>query len=308
MSRLRQALADYLRLRRALGYRLERPEKLLGQFISYLEQVGVETVTIEHALAWACLPSNGNANWWAHRLSVVRVFAAYLHTVDPAAEVPPSDLLPWRPCRARPYIYSDDEVAALMEAATMFPSPLRVATYQTLIGLLACTGIRVGEAIRLDRDDFDPDDGLLTVRFGKFGKTRELPLHPTTVAAIDRYRRRRDRHRPPATAAALFISPAGTRLLYCNVHATFRQLRDRAGLAPGSGPARPRIHDLRHTFAVRTLLEAYRDGHDVQHRLALLSTYLGHVNPDATYWYLSAAPELMALAAQRLEHQPRSRP
>ncbi|MEW6476578.1 MAG: tyrosine-type recombinase/integrase [Actinomycetota bacterium] len=307
MSRLRQSLADYLTLRRALGYRLERPEKLLGQFISYLEGVGAETVTIERALAWACLPSDGNANWWAHRLSVVRVFAAYLHTVDPAAEVPPPDLLPWRPCRAQPYIYSDDEVTALMAAAAMFPSPLRVATYQTLIGLLACTGIRVGEAIRLDRDDFDPGGGLLTVRFGKFGKTRELPLHRTAVAAIDRYRRQRDRHQPPATSPALFISPAGTRLLYCNVHATFRQLRTRAELAPGSGPCRPRIHDLRHSFAVRTLLEAYRDGHDVQHRLALLSTYLGHVNPGATYWYLSAVPELMSLAAQRLEQQ-QSRP
>ena len=185
----------------------------------------------------------------------------------------------------------------------MFPSPLRVATYRTLIGLLACTGIRVGEAIRLDRDDFDPDDGVLTVHFGKFGKTRELPLHPTAVAAIDRYRRQRDRHQPPATTPSLFISPAGTRLLYCNVHATFRQLRARAGLTPGSGPARPRIHDLRHSFAVRTLIEAYRDGHDVQHRLAVLSTYLGHVDPGATYWYLSAAPELMVLAAQRLENQ-----
>lgn len=307
MSPLRQALADYLRLRRALGYRLERPEKLLGQFISYLEQVGAETVTVEHALAWARLPRNGNVNWWAHRLSVVRVFAAYLHTVDPAAEVPPADLLPWRPCRATPYIYSDGEVIALMEAAAMFPSPLRVATYQTLIGVLACTGIRVGEAIRLDRDHFDPDGGLLTVHFGKFGKTRELPLHPTTAGAIDRYRRQRDHHQPPATTPALFISPAGTRLLYCNVHTTFRQLRARAGLTPGSGPARPRIHDLRHSFAVRTLLDAYRDGHDVQHRLTLLSTYLGHVNPGATYWYLSAAPELMALAAQRLEQQ-QSRP
>jgi integrase len=308
MSPLRQALADYLTLRRALGYKLERPEKLLGQFISYLEAVGADTVTTEHALAWARLPSNGNSNWWAHRLSVVRVFAAYLHTVDPAAEVPPTDLLPWHPRRASPYLYSDDDVAALIDAATTLRSSLRVATYQTLLGLLAVTGMRVGEAIRLNRDDFDHEVGLVTVHFGKFGKTRELPLHPTTVDALSRYRRQRDRHQPPPTTPALFISPAGTRLLYCNVHATFRQLRSRAGLSPGAGSSRPRIHDLRHSFAVRTLLEAYRDGHDVQHRLALLSTYLGHVDPGATYWYLSAAPELLAIAAQRLDQHQRSRP
>jgi len=180
-------------------------------------------------------------------------------------------------------------------------SSLRVATYRTLIGLLAVTGLRVGEAIRLDRCDLDLTHELLVVRDSKFGKSREVPLHPSTVRALRDYRRLRDRLQPTPSTPALFISPARTRLIYCNVHATFRQLRRRAGLQPRSASCRPRIHDLRHTFAIRTLLDGYQTDGDVQPRLALLSTYLGHVNPDSTYWYLSAAPELLALAGQRLE-------
>lgn len=307
MSALREALADYLRLRRSLGYKLERHEKLLDQFIVYLDDAGVDTVTTEHALAWAQLSDSFDGNWWAHRLSVVRGFATYLHTVDPAAEVPARDLLPWQPRRASPYLYSHSDISAVVSAATTLRSPLRVATYQTLIGLLAVTGMRVGEAIRLDRGDVDLDAGVAMVRQTKFGKTRELPLHPTTVAALRGYLRHRDRHRPPARTPAVFISPAGTRLLYCNVHSTFQRLTRHAGLQPRSASCRPRIHDLRHSFAVHTLLDAYRDGHDVAHRLAALSTYLGHTNPAGTYWYLSAAPELMALAAARLDQHHKDR-
>jgi len=301
MSPLRQALADYLRLRRALGYKLERAGKLLPQFLDYLEQTGTEIVTIERALAWASLPAGGSRRWWAFRLSVVRGFAAYLHSLDPAHEVPPPDLLPDRSRRATPYLYTDAEIAALIAAAGGLRFPLRVATYRTLIGLLAATGMRVGEAIRLDRGDLDLAHELLVVRDSKFGKTRELPLHPSTIRALRDYLHLRDRLQPSSQTPALFVSPAGTRLLYCNVHATFRQLRDAAGLQPRSGRCRPRIHDLRHSFAIRTLLDAYHDEDDVQQRLSLLSTYLGHVNPGATYWYLSAAPELLALAGQRLE-------
>jgi len=215
--------------------------------------------------------------------------------------VPAAELLPGRPRRATPYLYSDVEIAALIAAADTLRFPLRVATYKTLIGLLAVTGMRVGEAIRLDRDDLDLAHELLVVRDGKFGKSRELPLQPSTIRALRDYLRLRDRLHPAPSAPALLISPAGTRLLYCNVHATFRQLRRRAGLQPRSASCRPRIHDLRHTFAVRTLLDAYRSEADVQARLPLLSTYLGHVDPGATYWYLSAAPELLALAGERLE-------
>jgi integrase len=301
VSPLRQALAGYLGVRRALGYKLARPEKLLGQFISYLETAGATTITVEHALAWATLPA-GDASWHAYRLSAVRGFAAYLRTTDPSAEVPPADLIPWRPRRATPYLYSDSDITTLIAAAASLRFPLRTATYQTLIGLLAVTGMRVGEAIRLDRPDADLDGGVLTVRQSKFGKSRLVPLHPTTTAALRGYLRLRDRLHPHPSVPAMFISPAGTRLMYCNVHSTFQRLARQAGLQPRSASCRPRIHDLRHSFAVASLLDAYSCGQDGQARLALLSTYLGHVDPAATYWYLSAAPELLAMAGQRLEH------
>lgn len=301
MSSLREGLTDYLTIRRALGYKLVRAGKLLAQFLTYLEGIGARTVTTEHAIAWARLSAGGNVNWWAHRLSVVRCFATYLRTLDPRTEVPTADLLPVRPQRATPYLYSDEEISSLIEVCRQLRYPLRVATYRTLIGLLAVTGLRVGEAIRLDREDIDFEQGLLVVREGKFGKSRELPLHPTTLQALRSYLRKRDRWYPSPNAPALFISTAGTRLLYCGVSWTYLKLLRFAGLKPRSAACRPRLHDLRHAFAVRTMLDAYRSGADVQARLPLLSTYLGHVNPASTYWYLSAAPELLALASGRLE-------
>lgn len=308
MSPLREALADYLRLRRALGYKLERAGKLLPQFLDYLEQEDAEIVTVERTLAWATLPAGGSRRWWAFRLSIARGFVVYLHSLDPAHQLPPADLLPDRSRRATPYLYTDTEIAALIAAAERLRFPLRVATYRTLIGLLAATGMRIGEAIRLDRGDLNLARGLLVVRDSKFGKTRELPLHESTTRALRAYLRLRDRVQPTPKTPALLVSPVGTRLIYCNVHATFRQLRDAAGLRPRSARCRPRIHDLRHTFAIRTLLDAYHDEDDVQRRLSLLSTYLGHVNPGATYWYLSAAPELLSLAGQRLERHLGARP
>jgi integrase len=301
MSPLRQALTGYLAVRRSLGYKLARPEKLLAQFITYLEDAGAATVTTELALGWATLPAS-DANWHAQRLSVVRGFAAYLHTIDPAAQVPPAGLIPSRRLRATPYLYSDADITALIAAAASLRFPLRVATYQTLTGLLAVTGMRVGEAIRLDRADLDLAAGVVTVRQSKFGKTRLLPLHPSATAALRGYLRLRDRLCPHPSTAAVFISPAGTRLLYCNVHATWKLLIASAGLTARSAACRPRIHDVRHSFAVRALLDAYAAGQDGQARLALLSAYMGHADPSHTYWYLSAAPELMALAGQRLEN------
>jgi integrase len=298
---LRPALADYLTMRRALGYRLARPEKLLNQFLDYLDDVGADTVTVELALSWARLPASGAVNWWAHRLSVVRGFATYLHTLDPANEVPATDLLAWRPKRATPYLYSDDDITALIAATTSLSTPLRRATFATLIGLLAVTGMRVGEAIALDCDDVDLSAGLLVVANAKFGKTRELVLHPTTITALRSYLRQRRHLTPPPAMTAVFVSTAGTRLLYCNVHATFAKLMRQTALTPRTGPCRPRIHDLRHSFAVRAMLDAYAAGEDGQHRLSLISTYLGHVHPASSYWYLSASPELMAIAGQRLE-------
>lgn len=301
MSPLRQALVDYLAVRRALGYKFERPEKLLAQFLAYFEHRGEERLTTETAFAWATLPKHADRSWWSSRLSIVRGFAAYVRTIDPATEVPPADLLAWRRCRATPYLYSEQDVAALMHAAAPLRTPHRVATYRTLIALLAVTGMRVGEAIGLDRSDFDSRNGLLLIRKGKFGKCRELPLHPSAVDALRRYLRRRDRPRSAAGVPALLVSSVGTRLLYGNVHCTFRRMVDRAGLQSRSASCRPRLHDLRHSFAVCTVLDGYRQDGDLGARLALLSTYLGHVDPQSTYWYLSASPELLGLAGARLE-------
>ena len=301
MSPPAAALADYLAVRRAMGYKLERAGKLLAQFVCYLDAADITTVTVEHALAWATLPADGSINWWAHRLSVVRGFATYLATIDPVTEVPPSDLLAYRKRRATPFLYSDDDIAALLAATQTLSSPLRRATYHTLLGLLVVTGMRIGEAIGLDRSDVDVRAGLLMERQAKFGKDRQLPLHASTTQALTRYLTYRDRLFPQPETTAVFISTAGTRLRYCNVHWTFQKLIDHAGLEPRSSSCRPRIHDLRHSFAVHTMLEAYRRAADVQAHLPLLSTYLGHVHPANTYWYLSAAPELLALAGQRLE-------
>lgn len=298
---LRQQLADYLALRRALGYRLARPEKLLNQFLDHLDCGGETTITVASALEWARLPANGGSNWWAYRLAAVRGFATYLHGIDTVHEVPAPDLLPQRPRRASPYLYSEAEIGELIAATGMLSTPLRRATFATLIGLLAVTGIRVGEAIALDRSDVDLAAGRLTVRYGKFGKTRELALHPSTVAALRRYRRLRGRLAPVTGTGAFFVSQAGTRLIYCNVHHAFHRAVQAAGLTPRSASCRPRIHDLRHSFAVRAMLDAYAAGEDGQTRLTLLSTWLGHVHPASTYWYLSASPELMAAAGQRLD-------
>lgn len=298
---LQDQLADYLALRRALGYRLARPEKLLGQFLDHLERRGETTITVSSALDWARLPVSGDSNWWGYRLAAVRGFATYLHGIDPAHEVPAADLLPQRPRRACPYLYSDTEVTALITATTSLRTPLRQATLATLIGLLAVTGMRVGEAIGLDRGDVDLPAGRLTVRFGKFGKSRELALHPSTVKALAAYQGQRDRLAPATGTPAFFVSLAGTRLIYCNVHHAFHRLVRLAGLTPRSASCRPRIHDLRHTFAVRSMIDAYTAGEDGQTRLTLLSTWLGHVHPVSTYWYLSSSPELMAVAGSRLD-------
>lgn len=305
MIALGERLAGYLAVRRALGYRLARAEKLLAQFIAWLDARGETTITAASALAWATLPEATGSNWHAHRLSVVRGFAAHLHALDPAHELVPPDLLPQRPRRAVPYLYTDAEVRALMAAASVIPTPHRAATMRALIGLLAATGMRIGEAIHLNQGDIDHGRGVLTVVESKFGKSRELAVHATTTAAMRAYLARDDRPVPAEPTDAVFTSAVGTRLTYCNVHLAFKRIVAHAGLVPRSTVCRPRPHDLRHTFAVNTLLDAYRhdpgDGEHIQTRIALLCTYLGHVNPGSTYWYLQAAPELLALAADRLE-------
>jgi integrase len=232
---------------------------------------------------------------------VVRGFARWLAAFDPATEVPPAGLLPARSRRADPYPYTDADIAALMAAARAIALPLKAATYETLIGLLAVTGMRVGEAIGLDRADLDQENAILTIRGAKFGKSRQVPLHPGTAGALDAYSSVRDRLCPRPASPALLISTAGTRLIYKNVHRKWLDLARQAGLRPRSARCRLRPHDLRHRFAVVTLLGWYRDGADVAAQLPRLSAYLGHASPADTYWYLTAAPELLALAASRIE-------
>jgi integrase len=301
MSPLRHALVDYLAVRRALGFKLERAEKLLDQFLMYVEQCGETHLRVPTMLAWATAPGHEQSGWPAYRLGIVRHFALHLHAIDPVTEVPAADLLPVRHGRATPYLYSDEEVSCLLTSAATLRTAHRVATYRTLIGLLAVTGMRVSEALTLDHDDIDVAERVLTIRHTKFGKSRELPVHPSTITALRQYLQRTDRPRAAASTAAVFVSLAGTRLRYCNVHWTFHRLVRRAGLTPRSATCRPRIHDLRHRFAVCTLLEAYRSVEDTQTRLHLLATYLGHVDPVHTYWYLSAAPELLHAAGDRLQ-------
>ena len=308
MSDLRVELDRYLAIRRSLGFRLRRPELLLGDFVRHLDASGSHTITTENAFAWATLPAKASNDWWGQRLSVVRAFARHLHAIEPVHEVPPAGLLPARTHRATPYLYSDADIAALMAAARQLHSPLRAATFETLVGLLAVTGLRIGEALRLDRDDVDLVAGRLRVRDSKFGKSREVPLHASTVDALAGHARVRDRLCPRPVDPSFFVSTAGTRLLYCGAHLAWLDLVRRAGLEPRSAKCRPRPHDLRHSFAVRTLLGWYRDGADVAACMPLLSTYLGHVHPANTYWYLSAAPELLSLVAARLDAARGARP
>jgi integrase/recombinase XerD len=301
MSALAEHGQNYLQVRRALGFRLVGEGQLLREFVAFADARGQRTITTSFALEWARLPTSGSPNYLSRRLRAVRGFARYLHALDPACEVPPLELLPASKYRPAPYLYSEEEILALMAAARRLRPPLRAATFQTLIGLLACTGLRIGETIRLDREDVDLEARVVTVRNSKFGKSREVLLHPSAVRALAEYGERRDRLCPHAKDRSFFISTRGTRLCHPTIHQPFRALLKQAGVEHPSPSRRVRIHDLRHSFAVKTLLGWYRDGCDVAARMPLLSTYLGHVDPAASYWYLSAAPELLGLAAKRLE-------
>jgi integrase/recombinase XerD len=300
---LAQAAEEYLLIRRALGFKLQLHGRLLPGFVAFLEDAGATFITTDLALEWATRPA-GSATWCAARLSIARGFARHLATIDGRTQVPPVGLLQ-RPGRASrravPYLYSSQDIAGLMAAAREL-RPLQAATYETLVGLLAVSGLRVGEAIRLDCGDLDDEHSMLVVRDTKFAKSRQVPLHETTLAALHEYLRRRDELHPNAAGPSLFVSTTGTRLLYKVVQPTFARLCERAGLQPRSPRCRPRLHDLRHSLAVSTLLDWYRSGADIGALLPRLSTLLGHTDPASTYWYLQAAPELLALAACRLQH------
>ncbi len=302
MTDLRAALSDYVALRRSLGFKLQWAEERLSNFLDYMQEAGSPFITAALAVRWAMSPKDPSPNWQAHRLSMVRGFARYVHTLDPRTEVPPPDLLPQETKRRPVFLYSEEDIRALLKAAQGLAQPFKARTYATLLALLAATGMRVGEAIALDRGDVDFTEAILTIRDSKFGKSREVAIHPTVVTALKRYAAERDRTFPPSPCGAFFVSLANMRLIYQNVHVVFFKLVDCAGLA-GRKPRRPRIHDLRHSFASATLRDWYRKGVDVERRLPLLSTYLGHVSPATTYWYLTADPEHLTLAAKRLEER-----
>jgi integrase/recombinase XerD len=299
-SPLAAAMVEYLAVRRAFGYKLDEAGRVLCRFVSHLDGLGGETVTIGQAVAWSTQTDRGAAR----RLQAIRGFARYLQAIDPAHEVPPTGLVPSRNNRAVPHLYTAADIAALMAAARSLQPPLWAATTETVIGLLAITGMRIGEVLALNDSDIAWDTGVVTVRLAKFNKSRHVPLTATAIAALDGYRHTRGRLGGSATGDALFVSPAGQRLRYPAFKKAFDRLLDATGITSAgasAGSGRPRIHDFRHAFAVRTLLGWYRDGADVHALLPRLSTYLGHVSPAATYWYLSAAPELMALVADRIE-------
>ena len=305
MTALQKALQDYLALRRGLGTQLRGPEFHLRRFVEFLDREGAEMITTEIALRWATAPGRASPATRAQRLGDVRRFAAWLSATDPRTEVPPQDLLPHRYRRKPPYIYSDEEIERVVREAARLASPagLRAHTYATLFGLLSATGLRLGEALALDRDDIDLRSGVLAVRRAKFGKSRFVPLHDSTCDALRRYARQRDRRLPRPTTSAFFVADRGSRVTIWSAEYTFAVVSRAVGLrAPASGHRHgcgPRLHDMRHRLAVRTLVRWYREGKDVERELPKLATYLGHAHVADTYWYLEAVPELLQLATER---------
>ena len=300
MSALTDAVEDYLCLRRALGYKLADHGRLLHGFAEYVNDRGSEHVTVELAVKWATLPKGVQPVWWHQRLGIVRGFAAHQATIDPRTEIPPKDLLVRPTGRRTPYLFSAGEVVSLMDAAARLRYPLKAATYQTLVGLLASTGMRVGEAIRLDRVDVELNSEVVTVWRSKFGKSRRLPLHESTTQALVSYTRRRDQLCPHPRTDSFFVSLRGTRLDHSVVDAVFRSLIQTTGI-DRTAHRHPRAHDLRHSFAVGCLLRWYREGVDPQDRLLRLSTFMGHVSPVSTAVYLTITPALLGEASRRFE-------
>jgi len=304
MSYLHNALAQYLAFRRKLGSKLYEPGITLGHFVDFLENEGNQHVTTDLAFRWATLPKGVQTATWARRLGHVRGFARWLSATDPLNEIPDYGILSARHRRPTPYIFSDLEITRLMETAARLRSKagLRSLTYVTIIGLLASTGLRPGEALALDMPDVDLDKGILAIRETKFGKSRFVPVTDSTRAALERYAKRRQKLCRPAWTEAFLVSENGKRLVGSTARRTFAKLSCSIGIrmpVAGKRVGRgPRQQDLRHTFATGKLIEWYRTGLDVTQMMPTLSTYLGHGSVHATYWYIQAVPELLQLAAR----------
>ena len=303
MNTLRQTLNDYLSLRLAMGFKLNEAQRLLPRFIDFLEHQKAEFITTDLAVKWATESHTVQPEEWAKYLSLVRVFSRFCSSIDPRTEIPPIGLLPFHPHRASPYIYSDDEIKQLLQSAGQLSSPtgLRAHTYVTVFGLLAVTGMRISELVSLENKDVNIAQAELTIRDTKFGKSRWIPLHPTTQQILHQYVLKRDHQYPIPYSSRFFVSETGDGLVSCTVRATFIKLSRKIGLRGITDSHGPRLHDFRHRFAIQTLLRWYQDGTDVNQHLPELSTYLGHVKVSDTYWYLTATPQLLRLALQRSE-------
>ncbi len=301
MSPLRTSLEEYLTLRKAAGFALRDTATALNGFVTFAEQQGAEIISTQLALRWAQQPVNVQPAWKARRLDMVRLFATYLSAQEPRTEIPPPGLLPRRYRRRQPYLYSDEEVDHLLQAARELPSPtgLRAWTYATFLGLLAVTGMRMAEAVNLDREDVEAQHGWLRLRHTKLHRERYVPIHPTTQDALLDYQKYRYRIYPRASTSSFFLAEHGSRLKKETVRDTFVKLSRQIGLRGLGQSHGPRLQDLRHRFAVRTMIRWYRAGADVEAQLPKLSTYLGHASVRSTYWYLTAVPELLQLAAAR---------
>ena len=299
MNALDARLEDYLRLRRALGYRLEREEHWLRQLVGYLRDAGSDCVTSELTISWARRPATAQPRHWAQRLGCARKFARYLQTIDPTTEIPPTGVFPASRHRPMPFVWSAEQITTLLDAAGQLRPALRGLTCQTLFGLLAVSGMRIGEAVGLLRGDVDFGTAVITIRHAKFDRPRLVPLHRTVNVALQHYATGRDRLCPQPCSDAFFVSSRGNTLQRTAVDATLRQLTTAMGIRTAT--VHPRAHDLRHSFAVHTLIRWMREGGSVDGRISELSTYLGHVSPAGTYWYLTAVPELLELAADRLQ-------
>lgn len=303
MIALRELLHDYLTTRRALGYKLHSDGTGLSSFVSFMEQQHADHITTALALAWAQQPTAVQATQWARRLGFVRGFARYCSAIDARTQIPPPDLIPCRRIRPQPYLFSAGDIERLLQAALDLPpkQTLRRWTFYCLFGLLSVSGLRTCEARGLTLDDVDLEAGILTIRSSKFGKSRLVPLHASTVAVLADYLERRQRFLAGRSIEYVFVNDRGTRLSHDQALDTLQRLAATIGLAIQGERRRPHLHDLRHRFALEVLLRWYRDGQEVQRRLPVLSAYLGHTEVRNTYWYLTARPELLNLAQERLE-------
>jgi integrase/recombinase XerD len=303
MKTLKEAIRDYLALRRDLGFKLKKHSRLLEEFASFLEQADAPRITSSLVLQWATQPQHIKPAEWAARLSVVRGFARYRSATDPGTEIPPEGLLPYRPNRAKPFLYTDEQIHQLLDAAQNMHTThsLQPWTYHCLFGLLAVTGLRISEALNLWSTDVDWSEGILTIRDSKFGKSRLIPLHTSTLKVLSDYGSRRDRLFAVRKTPYFFCSRYDGRLDEGQVRRVFYMISRQIGIRGVAASHGPRLHDFRHRFAVQTLLRWHHNGEDVRRRLPVLSTYLGHGHVTDTYWYVTGTPELMAAVGQQLE-------